>query len=301
MSDCDFLVDGICVVPTDKERETHPPGGNGEGIRPPHQCQFRNTTRMQCPTMVTDLYDFCPEHRCTYKYSVCNQCDRIVNCYTRGYCLEHADVCRCQHTDDLHGRCTQRVEYPYYHTGCRYCSDHRCWVGGCKNEQYETHYHMCQTHFHQLPICDFIDGNGNCHRCINIVDEEQMTDQERHGLFTGFCTYLSTMERMRYCRDHTCQIPQCKKRIRNQKSPWCNDHSIVCHYPRCENIVSHDATHSQIYCAEHICHWVGFHLSDPGRCQQMISKQPGSSEYCEIHYRLYSFYKDEYSAYPTKS
>jgi hypothetical protein len=267
------------------------------------QCAFINTIGIQCPDTSQGYYECCQRHRCTYMRGG-KQCGKVVTYQHQWYCVDHGKICRCQHINEVNQQCTNTIYYYSYKTGCLYCGLHQCRFLGCFQPTGTNHRQLCSDHYEHLQFCEYVNDKGE--KCTNIIENpfeeiyspSQMVqeDSEFNAKIREFII-LGMKFSTHFCTSHVCQIKGCQKRIRNDTTPWCINHSVPCQYIDSDGKHCHQFYHNiqtdNIYCSEHQCHW-NISVFDDQRCTKSVTIHDDSREYCSVHYQQYIFHKYEY-------
>lgn len=267
------------------------------------QCEFVNTIGLRCPTKYWGIYPCCKDHQCTYMITSNYQCTSTVNCKTKWYCDKHSKRCQCQHIVDGK-QCQQMVYFYSYKSGCYFCASHKCKQCECANPAGENALHLCQMHIDAQITCDYVTKDGN--KCSRIIDRIECNNL----LFDKTIGLQQEMSVTNYCHEHLCRNTGCRRRIRNDRTPYCIIHSIRCEH----NIDNEDkSTHCHNYikmpddtimklepeyailCDEHKCHWTETPTDWKDFCVKACVKHDDCGLYCEEHYNIYRFHKFEFA------
>lgn len=287
------------------------------------QCEFINTIGMRCPEKYWGIESCCGRHRCSYMVSRTEQCSNVINCNNRWYCDVHREMCRCHFTNNKI-RCQNVIYFHSYVFGCDYCDEHHCSVPNCRFCVDNNKYKLCLLHFKALIFCDYYDNeNQKCQEIIkrpNIIYDfnnydDSLENYEFEAQLMEIEFACQSLHNGKFCEKHRCRIPNCKKRIVNDKILYCKRHTIECDYifedgTPCKNLVRYsnedakrnsesvfwgDGNVEKFYCDEHRCHWNGSLLEDETMCNKQIEIKPDCHLYCDRHYNIVMFSKYEYA------
>lgn len=284
------------------------------------QCNFLNTLGMRCPETYIGSLECCKNHQCTYMLRKNIQCNEMINCKSKWYCTKHGERCRCQHLDSNGEQCRNSIYFYMYLHGAGFCEKHKCKLPNCIYEIQNKEYNICKYHFEAVIFCDYTHNNQRCKNIVGYFNNNYDT------ISSSFMRSSCMCVNAKYCDEHKCHDDKCNQSIRNEKTPWCFNHSRRCEFisknkERCENYkyykytdadlseqlkllswnfkniskknpekeyINEDPLQEIFLCSKHQCHWT------KQECKKSINDTYDDSIFCKEHYSQNLFYEYEY-------